>query len=261
MNKVNGNMYVGSSVDLRERLYVYYSLLKLNKSNRTIDRALLKYGYSKFSFEILEYCTRENVLEREQYYMDLIKPVYNIVEKAGSTLGYRHTEATKEKMRNLKLSKEVLKVKLESVTKASEANRVKVIVVNIETGEETEYLSMTEASVALGVHKNTIGNAIKNQRVMQKRFICLLSDENIAVITDRIQKAKAKLKIKPGNSSRVEVIVENIETKEKTVYPSMVEAGKAIGVDKSTISKAIRNGNITKRKFLCRYLCQLKKVV
>lgn len=159
------------------------------------------------------------------------------------------------------MSKEVLKVKLESVTKASEANRVKVIVVNIETGEQTEYLSMTEASVALGVHKNTIGNAIKNQRVMQKRFICLLSDENIAVITYRIQKAKAKLKIKPGNSSRVEVIVENIETKERTVYPSMVEAGKAIGVEKSTISKAIRNGSITKRKFLCISLCQPNKVV
>ena len=50
VNKVNGNTYVGSSVDLRERLYVYYSLLKLNKSNRIIDKALLKYGYSKFSF-------------------------------------------------------------------------------------------------------------------------------------------------------------------------------------------------------------------
>ena len=92
-------------------------------------------------------------------------------------------------------------------------------------------------------------------------FICLLSDENIAVITDRIQKAKAKLKIKPGNSSRVKVIVENIETKERTVYDSMVEAGKVIGVDKSTISKAIRNASITKRKFLCTYLCQPNKVV
>ena len=41
----------------------------------------------------------------------------------------------------------------------------------------------------------------------------------------------------------------------------MVEAGKVIGVDKSTISKAIRNESITKRKFLCRYLCQPNKVV
>ena len=41
--------------------------------------------------EILEYCDKNNVIEREQYYMDLIKPQYNIVEIAGSTLGYKHT--------------------------------------------------------------------------------------------------------------------------------------------------------------------------
>ena len=48
----------------------------------------------------MEYCTKENVLEREQYYIDILKPVYNIVEKAGSTLGYKHTDASKAKMKN-----------------------------------------------------------------------------------------------------------------------------------------------------------------
>ena len=68
-------------------MYTYYSLRSLAKSNRPIDRALLKYGFSKFSFSAAEYCTSVNVLEREQYYLDLIKPEYNIIEKAGSTLG------------------------------------------------------------------------------------------------------------------------------------------------------------------------------
>nr|ATI20267.1 GIY-YIG endonuclease [Juglanconis sp.] len=92
VNKINGDIYVGSSTNLRVRLYTYYSLGSLSQSSRIIDRALLKYGYSNFSFEILEYCTKENVIEREQYYIDFFKPVYNIVEKAGSTLGYKHTD-------------------------------------------------------------------------------------------------------------------------------------------------------------------------
>lgn len=60
-------------------MYTYYSLLSLAKSNRPIDRALLKHGFSNFTLEILEYCDKNNVLEREQYYMDILKPPYNIV--------------------------------------------------------------------------------------------------------------------------------------------------------------------------------------
>jgi hypothetical protein len=30
-------------------------------------KALLKYGYSRFKLEILEYCDPSNVIEREQY--------------------------------------------------------------------------------------------------------------------------------------------------------------------------------------------------
>ena len=106
INNENGNKYVGSSVSLSVRMYTYYSLRSLAKSNRPIDRALLKYGFSKFSLYILEYCTSENVIEREQYYLDVIKPEYNIVEKAGSTLGYKHTEDSLAKMRNFVLSDE-----------------------------------------------------------------------------------------------------------------------------------------------------------
>lgn len=52
-NKINGNTYIGSSVNLNIRMYNYYSLRYLAKSNRPIDRALLKYGFSNFTLEIL----------------------------------------------------------------------------------------------------------------------------------------------------------------------------------------------------------------
>lgn len=38
--------------------------------------------------------------------MDILKPEYNIVEKAGSTLGYRHTPESLEKMRDFVMSEE-----------------------------------------------------------------------------------------------------------------------------------------------------------
>jgi group I intron endonuclease len=55
-----------------------------------INRALLKHGYSNFTLEILEYCEPSNVIAREQFYLDLLCPEYNILQTAGSSLGFRY---------------------------------------------------------------------------------------------------------------------------------------------------------------------------
>jgi len=71
-----------------------------------ITKALLKYGYSNFKLEILEYCEVENVLAREQYYLDTNKPEYNILKVAGNSAGFVHSEESKGLMRGRKLSEE-----------------------------------------------------------------------------------------------------------------------------------------------------------
>ena len=43
-------------------------------------------------------CEINILIEREQYYLDLLKPEYNILKIAGSMLGFKHSEATKIKM-------------------------------------------------------------------------------------------------------------------------------------------------------------------
>jgi len=170
INKTNLNTYVGSSTNISVRMYTYYSLLSLVKSNRPIDRALLKYGFSNFTLEILEYCNEENVLEREQYYMDLFKPEYNIVEIAGSTLGYKHTPESLAKMRNFVLSDEVRNRKALSTVNATAKRRIPIIVENLETKTEQKYVSLTEAAVALGVSKTTISQALTNNKVIKKVY-------------------------------------------------------------------------------------------
>jgi len=58
---------------------------------------LIKYGYANFSISILEYCDKDILNEKEQYYMDIIKPVYNTLKIAGSSSGYKHTQESKDK--------------------------------------------------------------------------------------------------------------------------------------------------------------------
>jgi group I intron endonuclease len=71
-----------------------------------INRALKKYSHSKFSLEILEYCAQSDVIAREQYYFDLLNPEYNVLQVAGSSLGFKHSEETLKKFRERKYSEE-----------------------------------------------------------------------------------------------------------------------------------------------------------
>ena len=63
----------------------------------------MKYGYNNFRLEILEYCDPSNVIEREQYYLDKLKPTYNICNIAGSSLGREIRQETRLKLRKAML--------------------------------------------------------------------------------------------------------------------------------------------------------------
>lgn len=81
VNNINKKSYVGSSVDLTVRLYKYYKFRYLSNSKSPINKSLLKCGYSNFSFHIMEYCPYNNCIDRQQYYIDLINPLYNVLKK------------------------------------------------------------------------------------------------------------------------------------------------------------------------------------
>jgi group I intron endonuclease len=98
VNISSGNCYVGQSINLTERFRRHLNISYISKRKElSINRALLKYGYSDFSLEILEYCDKSVLQEREQYYIDKLNPSYNILKIAGSSLGFKHSESTKLK--------------------------------------------------------------------------------------------------------------------------------------------------------------------
>ena len=77
----------------------------LNRSNSHISRAILKNGHSKFSLTILEYCEPEKCLEREDFYLCSLPHEYNILPKAGSSLGHNLSDDTKKKISDAKKGK------------------------------------------------------------------------------------------------------------------------------------------------------------
>jgi group I intron endonuclease len=103
-NSINGKIYIGSSINLKQRFNDHKKLLRYNKHpNKHLQSAWNQYGEKAFIFNIIELVDNNSLLIREQYYIDLLYSSnknlgYNISKIAGNTLGTKRTDETKLKM-------------------------------------------------------------------------------------------------------------------------------------------------------------------
>ena len=107
-NVINNKLYIGSAAGkgFRNRWQTHkLDLLKGCHHSSILQNAWNKYGADAFVFEILLYCDPQDCLTFEQTALDTISPAYNISPTAGSQLGYKHSEATKIKIRQAHVGK------------------------------------------------------------------------------------------------------------------------------------------------------------
>ncbi len=100
----NKRIYIGSTVNLRQRKNEHWSDFKRNQHpNRHLQRAWNKYGEQAFIFEVLEQVLTISLTAREQYWLNKLKPFghkgFNIAREAGSTLGYKDSPERIEQKR------------------------------------------------------------------------------------------------------------------------------------------------------------------
>ena len=99
VNTYNDKCYVGSAVNIRKRWEFHKWQLKFNKhNNKHLQNAWTKYKQSTFIFTVIEITDLENLIEREQYWIDTLNPEYNICPTAGSPLGREVTIETRLKI-------------------------------------------------------------------------------------------------------------------------------------------------------------------
>lgn len=109
--KYPDKIYIGSSIFLRKRLIHHRCTLCSNKHrNKILQNHVNKYGINDLKIEIIEKCNKENIINREQYYIDLLKPHFNIRMIADRNIGVKlskeHIEAIKKSMKGKKFTKE-----------------------------------------------------------------------------------------------------------------------------------------------------------
>ena len=75
VNTDNQKKYVGSSRNLYQRLQKHRAYLRKNiHENKKLQNSWNKHGEDSFQYFILEFCPEERLIEREQFYIDSIKP-------------------------------------------------------------------------------------------------------------------------------------------------------------------------------------------
>lgn len=103
VNKVNGNLYIGSSIRIKQRLQDHRSGLERGNNPCTLlQRAWNKYGADAFEFYTAELVAPESVVSVEQDMIDAARlagaTLYNARFRAEGNLGNRHTEEAKAKI-------------------------------------------------------------------------------------------------------------------------------------------------------------------
>lgn len=99
-NQTNRKVYVGSSKNIKSRIWHHKNCLKHNRhTNRYLQNAWNKYGENSFEVFKLEYCPIDQLFEREKWWMDLFQSYqdsygYNIAEVTLNG-GPGHSEETK----------------------------------------------------------------------------------------------------------------------------------------------------------------------
>jgi group I intron endonuclease len=246
VNKINNKSYIGSAVNLSQRLKIYYSLNALKrivaKESSHIYNGILKYGYNNYKLEILEYCDKEFLINREQYYIDLFKPEYNILKKAGSRLGHKASYATRKLMSIVSRGRKFPRTELRIRSKINVNNTPKVITsdtklklslrgqgVNVKVFDKENNLiysfpSLVTAAKHLGVRPETISK-ILNKGISYDEYIYNFEVKDL----------------------RIWIYNPNYELME--VFENAKKVSIAYNIPRSTLSNYIKSGKLYKNKF------------
>jgi group I intron endonuclease len=191
----------------------YYNIKYITRASKSslICRALLKYGYSSFHLDILECCEPSKVIEREQYYIDTLKPEYNILKVAGSFFGFKHS--------------------IESIEKMSEIARNR--------SEET--IAKLRAAALGKTYKHTEEAINKIRESMLGRKHTKETREKLSIIQSN--------RIKPPVKG-LSIQIKDTLTGEISNYDSLRSAGKALNSSHSSIKINLDNGKLYRKRYI-----------
>lgn len=176
-NNQNNKVYIGQTTrTLKERIHNYKNEVKWHPNSRPIIRAMVKYGFDCFKFEILKdnIQSKEELDILERYYIKKYQSLvseqgYN-VELGGNSVG-KHSEETKKK-----ISQSQLGEKNHMFGKKGSQNVTSKKIVELTTGKI--YGSASLAAEDLNINFSHVCAVARGKRGSHKGYVFRYLDEN-----------------------------------------------------------------------------------
>lgn len=179
-NNITNESYVGSTIDFDQRIKIHFRKLRRKEHHSwKLQKAFCKYEESDFEYFILKYSNSSNLIEDEQWCLDVIRPEYNIAKIAGNTLGVKWSEERRIKQLKYLSHKpqshiDKLKASLKANTKfikdvkdrciiMCENNKKPILVLDLNDVILFEFNSIIEAGVYLDIHVNNIQSRLSGR--------------------------------------------------------------------------------------------------
>lgn len=189
-------IYIGSAVHISNRWNWHLKDLRNNKhGNKKLQNHYNKYGESDLQFSILLGCEKEDLVKIEQYFIDSYNPFFNICKIAGSRLGVKCSNETKEKM---SISKKGIKL-----SPCTDEHR-KNLSISLKGKKRKPY---TEE------YKKVLSNRMKGKPSRNKGY--KLSEESKNLISKKMKDRFVSEKTREKMSKVQKGKIISIETKEK----------------------------------------------
>lgn len=233
---ITGAIYVGSSVDLYNRVLSYFMPSIINVGNRRVYRYFRTHGHRNLHlilFTLPKGTHFTDAIELEQYFIDLLQPDLNVDLVAGGNEG-THLPMSQEMRDKLRLERGIAYYMYDTKTKSL----------------IYEFLSKTQAQVENGLHHKTLQKCLLSERSPRREgFLYLdrfrlsldplpeysletiLSKEELNILLDEVRGI-----FKPKQSRAKPLLAENVVHPNLTkIYDGISSFARAVDGDRSTI--------------------------
>lgn len=213
-NKILEKSYVGQSIHIEDRWKEHL----WGKGNADLYVDFHKYGVENFTFEILEICNKELLLEREKYWIAFYDTYHN---------GYNMNDGGDNSHFAITKTKKI------------------VYCYDLDGNFITEYESLSEAERQTGIPNSNISRAISTGGRTQKY---LWSYEKLP----HINKYKRKTGKVPHKTKKVGQFSKTNELLE--IYNSLIEAKEKTGISDASISQVCHQKRKTAGGFIWKFI-------
>lgn len=255
-NQINGKCYIGQSVDIEKRWHQHKRrslVLGSTEYDSYFHRAIRKYGLENFSFEVLEECLKEELNEKETFYVsryssNQVESGYNLTA-GGDSVSQKSKKLSDEELQNV--ISDLKNTTLSQAEIGQKYNIAQTTVSGINRGEfryqENETYPLRDSNVIRG------WNLIKPK--VEKEIQSKTKETNIKIcpICGKEYKGVAKtcsVECGIARSRKMKVIPKRSALKYLIRNYSFEWIGRQFGVTGNTIKKYCDKANLPRTKTL-----------